>query len=255
MGRHGPTSKAGLLGEYARALLRNHLWLPLSDRPAVTRFMSAVLEHEFDAGHGRRLPAVSVHDVIPEVRDARWTMLGRAWSVETPYLCGAVAALQARRVIEIGTFEGAMTLQMAANLPDDGRIITVDIDPVDVPAATVTVDAADRRLTDKARERIGRLYRDTPQAARITQLIQDSSTVDFAAYAEQYDVAYIDGGHSYEQVRVDTEKVLPLMRPGGVVFWHDYQPGCLGVRRYLHELAERLPIKNIRHTQLAVLRT
>lgn len=37
-----------------------------------------------------------------------------------------------------------------------------------------------------------------------------------------YDIAFIDGDHSYEAVRKDTRMILPLMKPGGVIVWHDY---------------------------------
>ncbi len=40
-----------------------------------------------------------------------------------------VKMLCARRVLEVGTFTGYGTLMMASSLPDDGRIITCDLDP------------------------------------------------------------------------------------------------------------------------------
>jgi len=40
-----------------------------------------------------------------------------------------VAALGARRVLEIGTFTGFSAQMMAAALPDDGSLITCDLDP------------------------------------------------------------------------------------------------------------------------------
>lgn len=40
-----------------------------------------------------------------------------------------VAAIGARRVLELGTFTGVSALMMAAALPDDGQLITCDVDP------------------------------------------------------------------------------------------------------------------------------
>ncbi len=40
-----------------------------------------------------------------------------------------VAALGARRVLEVGTFTGFAAQMMAAALPDDGELITCDVDP------------------------------------------------------------------------------------------------------------------------------
>lgn len=243
-----------LLGRYSAALARYNLILPWYDPGATKRFMSAVLEHDFRRGAGRKLETVSIHSVFPEISGQQWTTMGVCWGVEEPHLVGGLKAIGAKRVLEIGTFEGVTTLQLAANVPEDGHVYTINIDPTQVTHAALDVSDYDRRLAEKARERIGCRYRDTPQAERITQIIHDSATVDYTQYFDSVDMVYIDGGHSYAQARVDTEKARPLVRAGGAIFWHDYQPGCAGVTRYLHELAQTCPVKHIRSTQLAVLR-
>jgi caffeoyl-CoA O-methyltransferase len=50
-------------------------------------------------------------------------------TTEGRFLEVLVAATGARRVLEIGTFTGYSALSMAAALPDDGRIDTLDIEP------------------------------------------------------------------------------------------------------------------------------
>jgi caffeoyl-CoA O-methyltransferase len=50
-------------------------------------------------------------------------------TIEGRFLEVLVAATGARRVLEIGTFTGYSALSMAAALPDDGRIDTLDIEP------------------------------------------------------------------------------------------------------------------------------
>jgi hypothetical protein len=54
----------------------------------------------------------------------------------------------------------------------------------------------------------------------------------------------------------DSEKALELVKPGGLVLWHDYAgPGhSPGVFRALNELAERIPIVRIQGTSLAAHR-
>ena len=49
--------------------------------------------------------------------------------VEGRFLEMLVFATGARRVLEIGTFTGYSALAMAAALPDDGRIVTLELDP------------------------------------------------------------------------------------------------------------------------------
>lgn len=49
--------------------------------------------------------------------------------LEGAFLKMMVRLVQARRVLEIGTFTGYSALSMAEALPEDGRLITCDIDP------------------------------------------------------------------------------------------------------------------------------
>ncbi len=53
----------------------------------------------------------------------------------------------------------------------------------------------------------------------------------------------------------DTEKVLDVLAPGGVVLWHDYVPGWPGVMEYLAELGDQLPLQQIQGTALVYLQT
>jgi caffeoyl-CoA O-methyltransferase len=50
--------------------------------------------------------------------------------VEGAFLRMIVATSGARRILEIGTFTGYSALAMASALPDDGKLLTCDIDPV-----------------------------------------------------------------------------------------------------------------------------
>jgi len=49
--------------------------------------------------------------------------------VEGSFLRMLVQSSNARRVLEIGTYTGYSALSMAMGLPEDGRVITCDIDP------------------------------------------------------------------------------------------------------------------------------
>jgi predicted O-methyltransferase YrrM len=58
---------------------------------------------------------------------------------------------------------------------------------------------------------------------KILHLEGNTKTYDFAGLSKKYDLIFIDGDHSYEMVKHDTEKVFQhLVHEETVVVWHDY---------------------------------
>lgn len=66
------------------------------------------------------------------------------------------------------------------------------------------------------------------------------------------DFVFVDGAHDYQSVRKDTENALRLLRPGGVILWHDYGV-AEGVTLCLNELAKDLPLVWLKDTAFACL--
>jgi len=72
---------------------------------------------------------------------------------------------------------------------------------------------------------IGRLYREAGMGRRVCQIYCDSRYWDTSNYpAGFFDTAFIDGGHREDVVTSDTRKALEVVRPGGLLLWHDYCP-------------------------------
>lgn len=72
---------------------------------------------------------------------------------------------------------------------------------------------------------IGRLYRHAGLGHRVCQIYCDSRQWDTSAYPRGFfDSALIDGGHDEATVMSDTMRALPLVRPGGLLLWHDFCP-------------------------------
>lgn len=59
---------------------------------------------------------------------------------------------------------------------------------------------------------------------RLEQFVGESSHVGRHAYTlELVDIIVVDGGHDYEQVKADIEAWTQHLRPGGILFFHDYK--------------------------------
>lgn len=72
---------------------------------------------------------------------------------------------------------------------------------------------------------IGRHYINRGLGHRVCQIYCDSRDWDVSNYPSGFfDTALIDGGHSEEVVANDTQKACRLVRPGGIVMWHDFCP-------------------------------
>lgn len=176
---------------------------------------------------------------------------GNVSLLELTILARSVALAQPRCLFEIGTFDGRTTLNLAANAPADARVLTLDL-----PAQAATgleVADGDRRYIDKPAS--GARFAGHPLASRISQLYGDSATFDFAPYAGQVNWMFIDGAHSADYVRKDSQTAKALVKAGGWVFWHDYGVWD-GVTEALNALASEPWFAGIRHiegTSLAVL--
>ncbi|MBI1311332.1 hypothetical protein GC176_08495 [bacterium] len=170
----------------------------------------------------------------------------------------AVLSKQARRLFEFGTCTGRTTWLWAANSPADARITTLTLSPDEL--ATYRAEPGDSRSdthnaqVESAFQQF--LYSDTDVEDKIEQLFGDSKDFDPEPYAESMDLIFVDGSHAYSYVLSDTEKALRMLKPGGLLLWHDYRgPFKAGdVFRALNELSDRLPLQRIRETSLVMYR-
>ncbi len=64
----------------------------------------------------------------------------------------------------------------------------------------------------------------------------------------------MDGSHAYSYVVSDSAKALRMVRPSGIVLWHDYSHRNRGVYRALNELARTLPLVHLGGTSLVAYR-
>lgn len=126
--------------------------------------------------------------------------LSRLMIDEAAYLYRLVRSLQKPLVVEIGRYHGGTTFLLAAA---GGRVTSLDINP-----ALVDTDV----LLERALGRYG-------LSDRVTIEIADSHA--YRVETAAFDVAFIDGDHTYEGARRDVEKWLPGVTAGGHLILHD----------------------------------
>ena len=208
---------------------------------------------------GLHLPVVTVGDLAPAATEFRisrpsdWH--GSMTITEISSLCHLVAARHPRKVLEIGSYKGLTTLNMAMNAPW-AEIHTLDLPPQFDPARTKFA----HHDADIISTRGFCHYEGRPEAARIRQHFGDTATFDYAEIGQGVDFCLVDAAHSYEYVRNDTAKALPLMTDDSLLLWHDYgrndflaeSEDAWGVSRFLHEIAV-VGVAILQGTSLGVL--
>lgn len=186
-----------------------------------------------------RMPVVSVGKLIsrkPTITlDCRYVDVDGSLSLyELLRLLMLARDQEPRGILEIGTYFGSTTINLALNLPD-AAIHTIDLPPgVGTDAAALPAD--DAHLI-RGRQ-LGTAFAGTPQAARITQHLGDTAAYDFSAIGDPLSFFFIDGSHTYEYARSDTLRCLAVARGPSTFLWHDCDAAHPGVVRWLGQMLE-----------------
>ena len=249
-----PSLAARVRGIYALSV-----YLPVSLMARRLREVSRARRGVVRDTHATALPQAAWTEVLPR-RAIRLVETDKADGnvnlAELAILAQAAAAIPAgSSVVEIGTFDGRTTLNLAVNA-NAARVFTLDLPPDE--RAAFALAPGERQYVDKPQP--GARFRACSPAwqeaaQRITQLLGDSATVDWTPYAGRAGLVFVDGSHAYDYVRKDTETALRLVQRGGFVLWHDYGR-WEGVSRALDELEaeRRLGLRHIAGTSLVICR-
>jgi SAM-dependent methyltransferase len=199
------------------------------------------------------LPSVAVTERFPGIDLSQVELLfplprpGGVSVEELVILACLVRHLKPKRLVEIGTAEGRTTLNLALHTPADAEIFTFDLPPTHL-GATVAESGLNYRQMGISEP--GCLFRDHPLSTKIRLVLADSTQFDWTPFERSVDFVFIDGAHDYESVRKDSQNALRIVRPGGVILWHDYGVAD-GVTLCLNEQAKRLPLVWLKGTALA----
>jgi hypothetical protein len=207
-----------------------------------------------------RLPVAPLSSVLGEHVDLNLLgSLGEPGNVsllELLVISNLARKARPARAFEIGTFNGRTALNMAANLPAEGHVFTLDLPQTQLDETKFALapeeDAFVRKKISGAR------FAGTELASKITQLYGDSATFDFSPHEGQMGLVFVDGSHAYNYVRQDTCSALKVASENAVILWHDYQQDWPDVITALNELAQTNPalsgLQRIEGTTLVMLK-
>lgn len=149
--------------------------------------------------HDHTTPASELFDQLrAETFDALEDPQMQVGRVEGAFLKLMVQVSGARRILELGTFSGYSALSMASGLPEDGALITCDMDPV--------VTAVARRYFDQS-----------PWGNQIEIRLGPAldTVIGLAAAGAEFDLVFIDADK--ENYPNYWDAILPMVRTGGVI--------------------------------------
>jgi len=124
------------------------------------------------------------------------------------------------RIVEIGSFEGRSAVFFLKYLPQSTMVC------IDTFAGTPEENYVYRNMEHQMSAAEVRFDRNVaPFAGRVEKIRGRSipALERLAAQNRRFDLAYIDGGHRYDDVMGDSVAVWTMLEPGGIVIWDDYE--------------------------------
>ncbi|MEM9826884.1 MAG: class I SAM-dependent methyltransferase [Planctomycetota bacterium] len=154
-------------------------------------------------------------------------------------LAAVALHFQPRRIFEIGTYLG-VTSDFFLTLLPESEVVSIAFVPRRWSLRNIrSLRGRQYNNTELTRRQVGSKV-DASRRKRFTQLHGDSHQLQAASLIQRFgkfDLVFIDGDHSAQGVKLDTELAQPILSDNGVICWHDANPKTkyLPVRRYLED--------------------
>jgi len=166
-------------------------------------------------------------------------------ATETMLLLGLLEGVQPKVVIEIGVQLGVTAKNILEEIKSVETYIGIDVPfhhKMPLPAQQSEVPASPG------------LY--ALEDPRFWLLVcKGGSQTLMPADLEPCDAVFIDGDHSFDAVMHDSRLARALVRPGGIIVWHDFRNASVEVTEAIIQLRdEGWPISSIPNSWLAFCR-
>jgi len=67
------------------------------------------------------------------------------------------------------------------------------------------------------------------------------------------DFVFVDAAHDHPNGLTDSTNALKMVKPGGIIAWHDFEPYWSGLVHAICDVTIGLPLRRLAGTSMAVL--
>lgn len=162
--------------------------------------------------------------------------------VEIEELYKAVCDIRPVSVLEIGTARGGTLYLWTQAAADNATIVSVDLPGGEFGGAYPPCRIPFYRAFTREDQRLHLLMKDShaPETMKDVYALFGNHPIDFV---------FIDGDHTYEGVKADFRNYASLVRPGGIIAFHDILPRPdlpdIQVNRFWSEVREKYDTREL----------
>lgn len=189
------------------------------------KIKSAIQEWNAAREYKRYIPVIhqltqglNAHALVDFVMNTEWKRF--YWLIQIPseikWLLSQVEELKPKVVVEIGTRMGGTLFLFTKMAAHDAKVVSIDFPD------------GHGGGYKKSRECFYKSFAQPPQQLHLIKGDSHKPTTREALLTilngKPIDFLFIDGDHSYEGVKLDYEMYGSLVRPGGIIAFHDNKP-------------------------------
>jgi hypothetical protein len=190
--------------------------------------------------------------------------IGSLTTLEASMLISILKIFKPKVVFEYGTFLGYSTSIFLKNTSKKSKVFSIDLGNSLADYEITNVDVSKVLHNDKVNDDYLRIVQSNTGPIYIKdtidkgdsklQLLYGDSTklsVNEISLNKIVDYVFIDGGHTYDIIKSDTEKAFEMVDKG-IIIWHDYNSKIHSdVTTFVDELSIDKKIFHIENTMLA----
>ena len=156
------------------------------------------------------LPTIDFLDILPEFNETitHYTALSHGSQIsDYSLLKGLARKFKQCRYLEIGTWIGESLVNISS-----------------IAKECISISMSDKELQQQGSTKEGiavqRMF--SKNLSNVKHIKHNSQTFDFSTIGK-FDLIFIDGDHSYEGVKKDTENAFKVLKnENSIIVWHDY---------------------------------